>query len=127
MGMLSAWGPCHAKSMRVFLGCGPSRGRPPPAIDTKGQSSLMIRKHLRKHNMAADYLPSERELSRSEEEEKLLRDIREEKERLWLEIQVCRRLRLAYLAGFVVIQGTCSNNHCTDRLFSGIATSDHRY
>ena len=71
------------------------------------------------HNMAADYLPSERELSRSEEEEKLLRDIREEKERLWLEIQVCRRLRLAYsepLAGFV-IQGTCSNNHCTDCLF----------
>ena len=68
----------------------------------------MIRKHLRKHNMAADYLPSERELSRSEEEEKLLRDIREEKERLWLEIQVCRRLRLAYLECFV-IQGTCSN------------------
>ena len=46
--------------------------------------------------MATDYLPNERELSRSEEEEKLLRDIREEKERLWLEIQVCRRLRLAY-------------------------------
>jgi len=38
--------------------------------------------------MAADFLPSERELTRSEEEEKLLRDIREEKERLWLEIQV---------------------------------------
>ena len=38
--------------------------------------------------MAADFLHSERELTRSEEEEKLLRDIREEKERLWLEIQV---------------------------------------
>lgn len=34
-------------------------------------------------------LPSERaELARSEEEETLLRDIREEKERLWVEIQV---------------------------------------
>ena len=33
------------------------------------------------------YIPSER-VTRSEEEEKLLRDIREEKERLWLEIQV---------------------------------------
>ena len=33
-------------------------------------------------------LPTERDLARSEEEEKLLRDIREEKERLWLDIQV---------------------------------------
>lgn len=34
-------------------------------------------------------LPSERaELARSEEEEALLRDIRDEKERLWVEIQV---------------------------------------
>ena len=34
-------------------------------------------------------LPSERaELARSEEEETLLREIREEKERLWVEIQV---------------------------------------
>ena len=43
--------------------------------------------------MAADFLPSERELTRSEEEEKLLRDIREEKERLWLEIQVGKRFK----------------------------------
>ena len=32
--------------------------------------------------------PKERELSRSEEEERLLREIREEKERLWVEISV---------------------------------------
>ena len=41
--------------------------------------------------MASDIIgfqPSERELSRSEEEEALLRKIREEKEQLWFEIQV---------------------------------------
>ena len=32
--------------------------------------------------------PTERELTRSEEEEQLLREIREEKERLWVEISV---------------------------------------
>ena len=34
------------------------------------------------------FLPPERDLARSEEEEKLLKKIREEKERLWCEIQV---------------------------------------
>ena len=34
------------------------------------------------------YQPSERELMRSEEEEALLRELRKEKEKLWLEIQV---------------------------------------
>lgn len=39
--------------------------------------------------MATDVvIPSERELSRSEEEEALLRKIRQEKEQLWYEIQV---------------------------------------
>ena len=40
--------------------------------------------------MAVDvaFQPSERELSRSEEEESLLRGIREQKEKLWCEIQV---------------------------------------
>ena len=39
--------------------------------------------------MSADHsFSSERDLARSEEEEKLLKDIREEKDRLWLEIQV---------------------------------------
>ena len=36
---------------------------------------------------AGYHSPTER-VSRSEEEERLLREIREEKERLWLEIQV---------------------------------------
>lgn len=35
------------------------------------------------------FTPQERDLARSEEEEKLLKKIREEKERLWCEIQVC--------------------------------------
>ena len=34
------------------------------------------------------FVPPERDLARSEEEEKLLKQIREEKERLWCEIQV---------------------------------------
>ena len=34
------------------------------------------------------FLQAERDLARSEEEEKLLKQIREEKERLWCEIQV---------------------------------------
>ena len=34
------------------------------------------------------FIPQERDLARSEEEEKLLKKIREEKERLWCEIQV---------------------------------------
>lgn len=40
--------------------------------------------------MATDVVsyPSERELTRSEQEERLLREIREEKERLWVEISV---------------------------------------
>ena len=39
--------------------------------------------------MAADHsFSSDRDLARSEEEEKLLKDIREEKDTLWLEIQV---------------------------------------
>ena len=37
---------------------------------------------------APGFAPSERDLARSEEEEKLLKKIREEKERLWCEIQV---------------------------------------
>ena len=37
---------------------------------------------------APGFVPSERDLARSEEEEKLLKKIREEKERLWCEIQV---------------------------------------
>jgi hypothetical protein len=37
------------------------------------------------------FLPPERDLARSEEEEKLLKKIREEKERLWCEIQDLRR------------------------------------
>lgn len=42
--------------------------------------------------MSADHsFSSERDLARSEEEEKLLKDIREEKDRLWLEIQELRR------------------------------------
>lgn len=35
-----------------------------------------------------EFAPQERDLARSEEEEKLLKKIREEKERLWCEIQV---------------------------------------
>ena len=42
---------------------------------------------------APGFVPGERDLARSEEEEKLLKKIREEKERLWCEIQV-GRLRL---------------------------------
>ncbi|CAI8014120.1 hypothetical protein GBAR_LOCUS8856 [Geodia barretti] len=37
------------------------------------------------------FVPGERDLARSEEEEKLLKKIREEKERLWCEIQELRR------------------------------------
>lgn len=40
---------------------------------------------------APGFVPGERDLARSEEEEKLLKKIREEKERLWCEIQVGRR------------------------------------
>ena len=40
---------------------------------------------------APGFVPSERDLARSEEEEKLLKKIREEKERLWCEIQVRQR------------------------------------
>ena len=47
--------------------------------------------------MAADVAsyPTERELTRSEEEERLLREIREEKERLWVEISVRECARAA--------------------------------
>ncbi len=38
----------------------------------------------------AGFAPAERDLARSEEEEKLLKQIREEKERLWCEIQVSK-------------------------------------
>ena len=41
--------------------------------------------------VAAAFMPQERDLARSEEEEKLLKQIREEKERLWCEIQVSQR------------------------------------
>ena len=37
------------------------------------------------------FAPPERDLARSAEEEKLLKKIREEKERLWVEIQVSGR------------------------------------
>lgn len=64
--------------------------------------------------------PSERELTRSEEEEKLLRNIREEKERLWMDISVshaCCVQLLTIGAQYVCIiiiyisAGTAKTNH----------------
>ena len=45
------------------------------------------------------FVPAERDLARSEEEEKLLRHIREEKEQLWYEIQVSHRTVLIGVFG----------------------------
>ena len=61
------------------------------------------------------FVPGERDLARSEEEEKLLKKIREEKERLWCEIQVSVCLLRSPLAfsGVVELYGrvvTCSRH-----------------
>ena len=48
-------------------------------------------------------MAAEHGLARSAEEEKILRDIREEKEKLWIEIQVWTPLENLYKSTFVKI------------------------
>ena len=61
-------------------------------------------------------MAAEQGLARSVEEEKILRDIREEKERLWIEIQVLKD-----------IHGSFEYESKPVLLRVGIETTDNRY
>ena len=64
-------------------------------------------------------MAAEQGLARSAEEEKILRDIREEKERLWLEIQV--------KISIVVSIAICKARFLYVYYCVGTEATDHRY
>ena len=58
--------------------------------DTEGRLAMAVPSVIE----PGSFVPAERDLARSEEEEKLLRHIREEKEQLWYQIQVSHENRV---------------------------------